>query len=451
MVMTNGLRLCVLKREEKESFDFLLQQEKHNRGHIIRDVESKGIAQRSGLQDGDRLLEVNNFYVEDISHSEVVRKMNQSGNQLCLLVLDEKTYKQAVFQDQDLRGMARAWRAGCEPPRLCHISRDSVSGLGVNFIALEGSNSRGEKGRFSVSLLAGGAADKAGVRKGDRLVWMDGAMVSDLTHSALSRMMKKCGDITILVIDGESEKKYMQKKMPILPSMAIPLNLPHRARKFHLECGPDDFGFELHLDTTASGRAYHFLRAVERGSKAEKGGMKNEELLLEVNEESVENLEHEEVVDRMKMSWKQVSLTTISPQGLDFYSKLGLSPLLFCEDIAEDENEIPTHARLCYLQKGPAGFGFNLGRFHRRTGAFVTKVVSGSPAENAGLTEGDAVIEVNGRNIERKKLEDVLVLTKGEGAFLSLLVMDEMNYRYQRSNSPSTYTLVYEDEELTIL
>ena len=40
-----------------------------------------------------------------------------------------------------------------------------------------------------MNLAAGGAAEKAGVCKGDRLVWMDGATVSDLTHSALSRMV----------------------------------------------------------------------------------------------------------------------------------------------------------------------------------------------------------------------------------------------------------------------
>lgn len=47
----------------------------------------------------------------------------------------------------------------------------------------------GEKGRFTVSLLRGGAAERAGVCKGDLLVWMNGATVSDLTHAALSRMV----------------------------------------------------------------------------------------------------------------------------------------------------------------------------------------------------------------------------------------------------------------------
>lgn len=67
--------------------------------------------------------------------------------------------------------------------------------------------------------------------------------------------MKKCGNhITILVIDSESEKKYMQLRMPILPTMAVPHNLPYRARKFHLVSGPEGYGFLLRLERTLSGR-----------------------------------------------------------------------------------------------------------------------------------------------------------------------------------------------------
>lgn len=47
----------------------------------------------------------------------------------------------------------------------------------------------GEKGKFTVSPVKGGAAEKAGVKKGDRLIWIDGAMASELTHSAISKMV----------------------------------------------------------------------------------------------------------------------------------------------------------------------------------------------------------------------------------------------------------------------
>lgn len=48
----------------------------------------------------------------------------------------------------------------------------------------------GEKGKFSMCPTSGGTAERAGVRKGDRLIWLDGATVSELSHSAISKMVR---------------------------------------------------------------------------------------------------------------------------------------------------------------------------------------------------------------------------------------------------------------------
>ncbi|XP_039869200.1 PDZ domain containing 3b isoform X5 [Simochromis diagramma] len=407
-------RSCILKREDGEFYGFHLRVERGRQGHIIRHVVSGGVAERSGLRDGDRLLEVNNCYIDDVPHPEVARKIKVSGRQLCLLVLDGEDYERAVSRGQDLQRLAHMDES-CKPPRLCHITRDPVSGLGITVTPLEG-----EKGRFVVNPVAGGAAEKAAVRQGDRLVWIDGAMVSDLTHSALSKMMKKCGDhITILVIDSESEKKYTQRRLPILPTMATPHQLPYRARTLHLTSVSESFGFLLRLEKVPSGRTYHVLRETTRGSPAERAGVRDGELLLEVNDESVESLKHEEVVDRVKLSGRE----------------LGLSPLLFCEDDAADEGKessvltsveensppkethVSSNLRLCSLQKGPLGFGFKLGCDPQSPGTFISQVLvaSGGPGQSAGLLVGDVAMEVNGQSVEGKPLEDVTMLVEEAG------------------------------------
>lgn len=55
-------------------------------------------------------------------------------------------------------------------------------------------------------------------------------------------------------------------------------------------------------------------------------------------------------------------------------------------------------------------------------------MASGGSGQNAGLLVGDVVIEVNGQNVEEKYLEDVIMLMKEGGHFLSLLVMDKAGY-----------------------
>ena len=65
--------------------------------------------------------------------------------------------------------------------------------------------------------------------------------------------------------------------------------------------------------------------------------------------------------------------------------------------------------RLCHLQKWPDfdGYGFNLHADKSRAGQFVGKVDDGSPAEAAGLKEGDRIIEVNGVNIANENHRQV--------------------------------------------
>lgn len=78
---------------------------------------------------------------------------------------------------------------------------------------------------------------------------------------------------------------------------------------------------------------------MDRGSPAERAGMRDGELLLEINGESVETLKHEEIVDRVRQSGQQVSLTTITSQGLEFYTQVGIS--VFSKTVFPDDNTEP--------------------------------------------------------------------------------------------------------------
>lgn len=64
-------RLCVLKREEGQGFGFYLSKDTGCRGHVVRQVEPWSSAERGGLKKGDRVLEVNEDFVDDKEHSTV--------------------------------------------------------------------------------------------------------------------------------------------------------------------------------------------------------------------------------------------------------------------------------------------------------------------------------------------------------------------------------------------
>lgn len=93
-------------------------------------------------------------------------------------------------------------------------------------------------------------------------------------------------------------------------------------------------------------------------------------------------------------------------------------------DVLPDDAPAP---RLCHLIKWPDfdGYGFNLHAERSNPGQFVGKIDDDSPAQMAGLREGDRIVEVNGVNISNENHRQVVSRIKSDPNETKLLVVDQ--------------------------
>lgn len=93
-----------------------------------------------------------------------------------------------------------------------------------------------------------------------------------------------------------------------------------------------------------------------------------------------------------------------------------------------------TAPRLVLMKKGNQGYGFNLHGEKGVQGQTISAVDEGSPAAIGGLREGDRVVEVNGRNIDKLKHGEVVNLIRENPTETSLLVIDSITDKYLKDN-----------------
>ncbi|XP_069693042.1 Na(+)/H(+) exchange regulatory cofactor NHE-RF2 [Periplaneta americana] len=94
-------------------------------------------------------------------------------------------------------------------------------------------------------------------------------------------------------------------------------------------------------------------------------------------------------------------------------------------------------ARLCHIiqWKHFDGYGFNLHAEKGKPGQYIGKVDEGSPAEAAGLKQGDRIVEVNGVNISNENHKQVVQRIKAISNQTKLLVVDSEADKYYKANN----------------
>ncbi|KAK9497327.1 hypothetical protein O3M35_004666 [Rhynocoris fuscipes] len=101
------------------------------------------------------------------------------------------------------------------------------------------------------------------------------------------------------------------------------------------------------------------------------------------------------------------------------------------------ENQNVHNLRLCHIHKWDhfEGYGFNLHAEKGKPGQYIGKVDDNSPADAAGLKEGDRIIEVNGVNISLDNHKQVVQRIKTLKNETKLLVVDAESDAYFKAQN----------------
>ncbi|XP_061735159.1 Na(+)/H(+) exchange regulatory cofactor NHE-RF3 isoform X1 [Nerophis ophidion] len=439
-------KVISLTKRPSQTFGFYLRVEHGEDGHLIRSLEMGGPAELSGMKDGDRILRVNGKFIDGLSHSEVVELVRSSGATVIFHILDEASYKQAKNQGVNLGEphLTPAVTAVVQQPlkpRLCYLVKSS-SGYGFSLRSI-----KGERGIFVTEVVPGSTSDRAGVKVNDRLVEINGENVESAGHEQVVDKIKTAGNsLMFLLVDNEADRYYQSVHMNITARFATTKCLPHHPRIVYLTKGPGGYGFLLKEEPNIEG---HFIRDVDSASPAEREGLRDMDRLVAVDGQEVNGCTHEQVVDMIRLSGNKCCLLVVDKDTDLVFAQANLSPMLFWEEEKDslsppsyseaitlpalvkpstpaqekkDKNE-ELKTKLCKMEKAAAGFGFHLNGIQGVFGQYITEVVKGGVADQAGLENDDMVVEVNGKNVEKSTHEDVVAMIRSSGSSLELLVV----------------------------
>nr|KAF6397547.1 PDZ domain containing 1 [Rousettus aegyptiacus] len=338
-------------------------------------------------------------------------------------------------------------------PRECRLCKQEGQSYGF-YLRIE----RDTDGHLVRAIEQGSAAEKAGLRDGDRVLRINGVFVDEEEHAQVVDLVRKSGNsVTLLVLDGTSYEKAVKTKLDLRELGREPsvngetpspvanggAQAPARPRLCYLVKEGSSYGFSL---KTVQGQV---IKDIDPGSPAEAAGLKTNDLLVAVNGVCVGSLGHDDVVEMIRKGGDRTSLLVVDKETDELYRLAHFSPFLYyqsrerpegsvqeapaptappdgpCPDAAEEAGHKP---KLCRLVKGEHGYGFHLNALRGQPGSFAREVQQGGPADVAGLEDEDIIIEVNGVNVLDEPYETVVDRVQSSGDVVTLLVCGKTAY-----------------------
>ncbi|KAM3909760.1 Na(+)/H(+) exchange regulatory cofactor NHE-RF3-like [Leptodactylus fuscus] len=478
-------RLCYLVKD-KGTYGFSVKTQKGASGFYLDALLPDGVASKAGIKPDDRIVELNGKNVEGCSYENLIKQMKESGDSVMFLVVDKATDDQFYQQKKNITALDATPELLPSPPRIVELEKGE-DGYGY-YLRQE----KNRKGHFIVEIEVNSPAYKAGLKDYDRVVAVNGESVESFDHEQVVEAIRKGGNKSTLLISNKVTDeiyakagispflylKSLKAPKPIKtetpksteapapkPSLAPAPSQPaatttsapkHKPRLCRVTKGSSGFGFNLNAIKDVPGQ---YFKQVIKGGPADVAGIKEEDILVEVNGVNVEKESYEDVIVKIKEAGKNVTLLVASPEVYDHFKAQKIqitssmadplpetnspntptsnqqtppnkadpipeknSPPVASSNQTSPSPEPKHKPRLCRVTKGTSGFGFNLNAIKDVPGQYIKQVTKGGPADVAGIKEEDILVEINGVNVEKESYENAVMRIKEAGKNVTLLV-----------------------------
>ncbi|XP_078486597.1 uncharacterized protein LOC100179724 isoform X1 [Ciona intestinalis] len=416
----------IVRSSKSAEFGFQVMFDDIRNCHVIVSVQQESIADFASLKTGSQLIEINGLMAHTASSEEIQYKLDLSGKEIRLLVVDAMAC--VMYEERNveinLRNVEGVTDESIEyRPRLCKIVKGD-SGFGFHLLYLEDRN-----GEYIEDVTTNGAAEKAGLKIGDRILEVNGVNIEkERSRDVVERIRMSGSAVYLLVVDPKTDGFYRKKAVSITASLAadyfagriaptIPTPKPKRKRKSEvkprycrlLKRPMEEFGLYVVIDNSRIGQV---IRWVDCGGAADRAGLRIGDRIVEVNGQNVEYEPHQRLISAIGLSKNAAHLIVVDE---DY-------------DRAYKRNK----PRLCRIFKDSDVFGFGIEYIAENDGHYITDVEPNGPAERAGLKVGDRAIQINGVNIDRRSHDDVLSRLRSCEGQVVLLVIDHKSAKHYK-------------------
>lgn len=418
-------RACTIQKGSHEEHGFFLAIDRDRNGNVIRRVERGGPADRAGLRDGDRVLELNGEDISKMTHEELVEAIKMSGNEIHFRVIDERS--------DDIKMKNK--------PYLFRIVKGKG---GYGFYLWQDA-----EGHFVEDITIGSPADRAGLRAGDRIIEINGVNIENENHEDVFYRIKACHNVVnLLAVDAKTYTFYKKNNMPITALKAetkfsgwkgfagfgemtqdeikaTKKEVVVSKEEFVIQRNEnEDWGFRLAFSNSFMGNDKangHMIHWVEKGGPADSAGLRNGDKLVGLEGQSMEKEEYEKVQMKLEKFKGTALRVTIAYEEV--------RDAMMPHDVEIDKG-------------GDPSFGFYL--WFDENGHYIEDVTIGSPADKSGLKIGDRVVEVNHSNVENEIHENVVAKVQESGDIVTLNVVSVRKDEVGETVKPVSVTLTKE-------